>query len=60
MRSAVLRRSSAKAMLPDALILLGLGMAMLGLYLLVGLAWVLLTAGAILAGYGVAADLRWR
>lgn len=45
---------------PDGLMLVGAGTALAGLYLLAGLAWVLLATGIVLAVYGAMADLRWR
>lgn len=47
------------AHIPDALMLIGLATALSGLYLLFGLGWTLLIGGALVAAYGVAADLRW-
>jgi Na+/H+ antiporter NhaB len=48
----------AVRLLPDLLIVAGVGTAIGGLYLLVGLAWTLLAAGIVTAGYGAALDLR--
>lgn len=45
---------------PDALIIVGAGGVLAGVYLLLGLAVALIVGGVVVAGYGVAADVRWR
>lgn len=42
----------------DVLLVLGLAVALSGLYLLAGLAWVLLAAGLLVALYGAWRDVR--
>ena len=49
-----------KRHVPDALIVVGAGGALGGVYLLFGLAVALIIGGILVAAYGVAADLRWR
>lgn len=44
---------------PDVLMLGGAASALAGLYLLLGLAWVLVVGGVVAAACGVAAELRW-
>lgn len=46
------------AAVPDLLILAGVGLVLAGVYLLLGLAVVLILAGLLLAGYGVALEFR--
>lgn len=48
----------ARQIVPDLLILGGVGMAIGGIYLLLGLAVTLIVAGVLAAGYGAALDLR--
>lgn len=62
-QAAAIRRALAAAvaiavqLLPDLLIVAGVGLALCGLYLLVGIAWCLLAAGILVAGYGAALDV---
>ena len=52
--------SKIAAHAPDVAIVAGVGTALVGVYLLVGLAIALIVGGVLVAAYGVAADLRWR
>ncbi len=50
----------SKRAIPDLLIMLGAGLALIGVYILLGLAATLIVIGLLLGGYGILADLRWR
>jgi hypothetical protein len=54
-----MRRSIVRRIGPDLLMMGGGGAALAGLYLLLGLAWLLLVGGLLLAVVGVFLDLEW-
>lgn len=51
--------ATARRVVPDLLIVVGVLLSIAGVYLLGGLAVALIVAGIVVAVYGALADLRW-